>query len=214
MNEMYDQRLNGVGLSSYEGQSAITLQQWHSERAKLPGLLMMAAFAGAIILPQIGLVLYALASSEFRAALAEHPFAAVELAIAFAFWVMLVCWPLRKIVLALISDRIVDIRHGEVTVVDKSVFSSTSWRLPLGTYEGIAINIRTSLSGNSQEAMLVHPEPSRSIILATAEHFGMPEIRELCRILGLPLLSPDRPGTAVQNSHTPEGDATLAPATV
>jgi len=152
----------------------------------------MATFAAAIVLPQIGLAAYALASSDFRQALAARPVAALELAAAFAFWIWLVCWPLRKIFIALTSDRLVDIRDGEVTVVDKNLLSTRVWRIPLVTYEGVVIRLRTSVSGTHHEALLVHPDPWRSIILATAQHIGRPEVLELCRVLGLPLLSPAR----------------------
>jgi hypothetical protein len=64
---------------------------------------------------------------------------------------------LRKIFIALTSDRLVDIRDGEVTVVDKHLLSTRVWRMPLMTYEGVALRLRTSLSGTHQEAELVHP---------------------------------------------------------
>jgi hypothetical protein len=167
----------------------ITLQRKNSEFARISGPLLMTIFAAMIVLPQMGLAAYALASAEFRQALASHPVAALELAAACAFWVGLVCWPLRKIFIALASDRLVDIRDGEVTVVDKNLLSSRVWQMPLMTYEGIAVRLRTSVSGTHHEAVLVHPDPWRSVILARAEHIGRAEALELCRTLGLPLLS-------------------------
>jgi hypothetical protein len=166
----------------------ITLQRRNSEFTRISGPLLMAMFAALIVLPQIGLAAYALASPDFRQALAARPVAALELAAAFAFWIWLVCWPLRKIFIALTSDRLVDIRDGEVTVVDKNLLSTRVWRIPLVTYEGVAIRLRTSVSGTHHEALLVHPDPWRSVILATAEHIGRAEAIELCRVLGLPLL--------------------------
>lgn len=170
----------------------ITLQRRNSEFTRISGPLLMATFAAAIVLPQIGLAAYALASSDFRQALAARPVAALELAAAFAFWIWLVCWPLRKIFIALTSDRLVDIRDGEVTVVDKNLLSTRVWRLPLVTYEGVTVRVRTSVSGTHQEALLVHPDPWRSVILATAERIGRAEALELCRVLGLPLLPTGR----------------------
>jgi hypothetical protein len=170
----------------------ITLQRRTSEFNRISGPLLMATFAAAIVLPQIGLAEYALASPDFRQALAARPVAALELAAAFAFWIWLVCWPLRKIFIALTSDRLVDIRDGEVTVVDKNFLSTRVWRLPLVTYEGVAVRVRTSVSGTHQEALLVHPDPWRSVILATAERIGRAEALELCRVLGLPLLPTGR----------------------
>lgn len=162
----------------------------------------MTIFAGMIVLPQIGIAAYALASPDFRQALASRPVAALELAAAFAFWVGLVCWPLRKIFIALTSDRLVDIRDGEVTVVDKNHLSTRIWRMPLATYEGVALRLRTSVSGTHHEALLVHPDPWRSVILATAEHIGRAEVLELCRALGLPLLPYDQ----AMSAGGPPGD--------
>jgi len=169
---------------------------------RLPRLSLVTALAALIVLPQIGLAAYAMASPAFRAALVAHPIAALELAAAFAFWAGLVCWPLRKIIVALTSNRIIDIRDGEVVVIDNGMFANGGWRLPLATYEGIAIRSRTALSGPRREALLVHPEPSRSLVLATAEQFGDGEVHELSRILGLPVLAgPRRSAGGPQDGH-------------
>src|SRR5690606_16279752 len=79
----------------------IVLKQSEPKLAKLPGLILMTTLAALIVLPQIGLAAYALASEDLRAALAAQPIAALELAVAFAFWAGLVCWPLRNIIVAL-----------------------------------------------------------------------------------------------------------------
>ena len=192
----------------------ITLKQSERKLAKLPGLLLMATLAGLIVVPQIGLAVYALASAELRAALAAHPVAALELAVAFAFWAGLVCWPLRNIIVALTSDRIIDIRDGEVMVVDRTPFSAHGWRMPLATYNGVAVHLKTSLSTVRREVVLVHPNPNRSVILATAEQFGEREILELCHILGLPLLRVNGQTGTNGPSDGHKFDAHLAPAGV
>jgi len=170
----------------------ITLKQSNRKLARLPGLLLMTALAGLIVVPQIALAAYALASADVRATLVDHPMAAVELAIALAFWVCLVCWPLRGMLMALICYRQVDIRDGEVKVIDETPFSTSTWRAPITTYEGIALHLRSSLSGVRHEAILVHPSRARNVILMVAEQIGEREIRELCRVLGVPHISADR----------------------
>ena len=127
----------------------------------------------------------------------------LELAIALAFWAGLVCWPLRNIFMALVSDRFVDIRDGEVNVVDETPFSESGWRMPLATYEGVALHLRSSLSGVRHEAVLVHPDRRRSIILMVAESIGEPEILELCGVLGLPRI----PANRLYDNHSPSGDS-------
>lgn len=190
----------------------ITFRQRQSKLKKLTGLLAMSVLAGFVVVPQIGLAVYALMSPELRSALAAQPIAAIELAIAFTFWAALVCWPLRNIIAALISDRIVGILGGEVMVIDRTPLSTRRWRMPLAAFDGVAVRTRTSLSSVHREIVLVHPRRKRSIVLATAETFGYREIQELCDVLGLPLLSPvDRAGVSgPSDGH--KFDAGLAPA--
>jgi hypothetical protein len=170
----------------------ITLKQTNSKLAKLPGLLLMIVLAALIVVPQLGFAAYAFASSDVREAMMMHPTVALELAVALAFWIGLIIWPLRNILIALISDRLVDIRDGEVRVVDRTAFSTTLWQIPIASYEGVALHNRSSLSGVRQEAILVHPDRNRSIILMAAEHVGAREIEELCAILSLPTVPAER----------------------
>ncbi len=161
-----------IGLSGDLDGLPLTIRQTNSKLAKLPGLLLMTALAALIVLPHLGFTIYALASAEVRNALAVHPIVAVELALALLFWVGLIVWPLRNILIALISDRFVDIRNGEVKVVDRTPFSTTLWQAPIASFEGVALHTRTSISGVRQEAVLVHPNKKRSIILMAAERIG------------------------------------------
>jgi len=170
----------------------LTALQRNRKLAQLPGLLVMTTLAGFVVAPQIGLAIYAVGSPDVRATLADHPVLALELAAALAFWAGLICWPLRSLLIALTSRRLVEIRAGEVKVIDESPFSTVAWRSPLETYEGIALNLRSSLSGTRQEVVLVHPNPNRNIVLRTESQIGSGEIRELCRILGLPRVSARR----------------------
>jgi len=209
---MQQQSPEFVVISGATYQLPITLRRSERKLARLPGLLLMMTLAALIVVPQIGLAVYALASPELRAVLAANPIAAIELAVAFVFWAGLVCWPLRNIILAMASDRIIDIRNGDVMVVDRTPFSSRGWRMPLATYSGVSVQLRTSLSSVMRDVVLVHPEARRSVVLATAEQVGKGEILELCRILGLPLLRSDVAPGSIGPSGGHKFDADLAPA--
>jgi hypothetical protein len=170
----------------------VTIRQTNAKLAKLPGLVLMTVLAAAIVLPQLGFAIYAFASAEVRKALVDHPVIALELSLALVFWVALIVWPLRNILIALISDRFVDIRDGEVKVVDRTPFSTTLWQMPLASFEGVALHSRSSLSGVRQEAVLVHPNRHRNIILMAAERIGGQEFDNLCRMLSLPVVPAGR----------------------
>ncbi|CCB65343.1 conserved protein of unknown function [Hyphomicrobium sp. MC1] len=181
-----------IEVSGDPGCLPITIRQTNSKMAKLPGLLLMTALAGLIVLPQLGFAVYALTSADVRRALVSNPVVAIELALALVFWVGLIIWPLRNILIALISSRLVDIREGSVKVVDRTPFSTTLWDMPLASFEGVALHTRTSLSGVRQEAVLVHPNKNRSIILMAADRIGGTEFDRLCQALSLPVVSAGR----------------------
>ena len=170
----------------------ITIRQTNSKLGKIPGLCLMTVLAAAIVLPQLVFAIYAVTAPQVRNALIDHPMIAVELALSLVFWVALIVWPLRNILLGLISDRYVDIRDGEVKVVDRTPFSATLWQMPLASFEGVALHSRSSLSGVRQEAVLVHPNRHRSIVLMVAERIGAQELDSLCRMLSLSLVPAGR----------------------
>lgn len=189
---MYRQAYELIEISGGLDHLPLTIRQTNAKLAKLPGLFLMTTLAALIVLPQLGFAIYALTSADVRNALAEHPLVAVELALALMFWVGLIVWPLRNILLALISDRFVDIRNGEVSVVDRTLFSKALWQMPLASFEGVALHTRSSLSGVRQEAVLVHSNKNRSIILMAAERIAGTEFDKLCRMLRLPAVPADR----------------------
>jgi hypothetical protein len=191
-NAMHRQAFERIEISAGLDHLPFTIRQSNSKLAKLPGLFLMTTLAALIVLPQLAFAIYALTSADVRTALAEHPTIAVELALALMFWAGLILWPLRNILIALISDRFVDIRNGEVKVIDQTPFSTTLWQMPLASFEGVALHTRSSLSGVRQEAVLIHPNKNRSIILIAAEHIGGTEFDKLCQTLALPAVPAGR----------------------
>jgi hypothetical protein len=189
---MHRQAFERIEVSGGFDQLPLTIRQTNSKLAKLPGLFLMTTLAALIVLPQLAFAIYALTSADVRTALAQHPLVAVELALALTFWIGLIVWPLRNILIALISDRFVDIRNGEVKVVDQTSFSTTLWQAPIASFEGVALHTRTSLSGVRQEAVLVHPNKKRSIILMAADRIGGTDFDRLCHTLSLPAVSAGR----------------------
>lgn len=183
--------------------------------SRLPGLLFMSLLAILTALPQIAVVSYAASSPETRAVIFQHPMIAVELALAAAFWGLLVIWPLCRIMSAVCSVRIAEISGKSVQVVDRTPFSNVHWSLPIWAYDGIAHHARTSLSGVRHELVLVHGDRRRNIVLAAAQTIGHAELREYCRLLDLPEVPPSRiygfgrprPGN---ENVTPPGDAVTA----
>lgn len=165
----------------------LTLRTQVSHRfSQIPGLIFMSALALFTVLPQIGFAGFALASPETRSIIVNDPMIAIELALAAAFWALLVVWPLCRLLGAVFCERHVEIADGVVKVVDQSPFSRTLWSLPVWSYDGVAHHVRSTLSGVHHEAVMVHVDRRRNIILASAPTLGQAEIREFCRLLLLP----------------------------
>ena len=189
---MKRQTYDFVEVSGNLYQLPLKLKQSNPTLPRLPGLVLMSVLAIAVVGPQIALAAFAIASSEVRGALEEQPGVALELALAFACWTALICLPLRNMLAAILCHRHVDIANGAIEVVDSTPFSRRSWRSPVAAFDGIAHHVRSSLSGVRHEAILIHPDRRRNVVLMVAAQIGDPQLRELGRLLGLPHLSPTR----------------------
>jgi hypothetical protein len=205
---MQRQSYEFVEVSDQNYQLPLKLEQRNPRLSRLPGLALMSALAAAVIGPQIALALTAIASPEIRAILENQPSVAIELALAFVFWTALVCLPLRSMLAAILCRRQVSIADGMIEVVDIAPFSRKTWRAPLASFDGIAHHVRSSLSGVRHEAILVHPDTRRNVILMVAAQIGDPELRELGQVLGLPRVS----ATRIYRFGGPSGGLTAQPA--
>ncbi|MEQ1653073.1 MAG: hypothetical protein ABL897_11335 [Hyphomicrobium sp.] len=157
--------------------------------ATAPSLLHLALLSGlaaVVVLPQLGLAGYALASPDVRQLIVGQPLVAFQLAAAMLFWVGLFAWPLRALFARLTWRRSVEITRENVAVFDRRTFGGSNWTAPLHDYKGVAHHIRSSLSGTRHELVLVHPDSDRSVLLMTAEHISEADISRMTRLLGLP----------------------------
>jgi hypothetical protein len=144
--------------------------------------------AAAVVLPQIALAAHALSSPELRAAVLAQPMVSPQLAIALAFWIGLFAWPRHGLYVRLTWRRTVEITNDRVAVADLVAFGQTTWSAPLASYKGIAHHIRSSLSGNRHELVLVHPDPKRSVLLMVADHLTDSDVARMTHLLRLPQL--------------------------
>ncbi len=148
---------------------------------------VLTTLAAAVVIPQIVLAIVTVTDDETRAIIAGRPLMALELATAFAFWIALFAWPLSKLLSAINASRLVEITMDGVDVQERSILGAHAWSEPLEAYEGIVHRVRASLSGNRHELVLVHPMPSRSVLLMAGAALLDTEIMRLSRHLGVPL---------------------------
>ena len=149
-------------------------------------LILLSLLAAAVVLPQIGLAGYALSSPELRHAILAQPMVSLQLAIALAFWIGLFAWPLHALYGRLTWRRTVEITDETVAVAELLAFGGSNWTAPLSSYRGVAHHIRSSLSGNRHELVLVHPDPKRSVLLMVAYHLCEADVARMTQLLRLP----------------------------
>ena len=141
-------------------------------------LLVPAAIAAALLL------------SADPGALARHDgLTHLALAAMPVAWLGLLVLALLAMVPRLGSTRIVSVSGDTVSVLDKSLLSTRSWRLPIHGYRGIAHHVRATAGVVSHEIILVHEKPSRSVLLHTAPMVAQASLDHYCALLRLPLVA-------------------------
>jgi hypothetical protein len=161
-------------------------QQSSSQSASIFKLALLSTLAAAVVLPQLGWAIEAVAHAQTRSLIMARPLLAFELGLAVCFWIALFGWPLRRLVGNLNRRRDVVITRECVAVKDAKSFSQRVWTSPLRDYQGIAHHIRTSLGTTRHELILVHPDHGRSVLLMVGEHISEADISRFTRLLGLP----------------------------
>ena len=206
---MRPEAFESVELLSADGEFPILSLQSTERWSEVIRLVLLATLAGVIVLPQIALAVYVLANPETRAMILARPLMTAELAVALAFWIGLFAWPLRRLLARVNGRRKVEISRSIVAVRDEKLFGIKTWMSPLSAYKGITHRVRASLSGSRHELVLVHPDPSRSVLLMVSEYISDSEIQRFARHLGLPQI-PAQPlsGTTTpakfRDQHRPE----------
>jgi len=115
-----------------------------------------------------------------------QPFSALQVLGGFLVWAAMLAVPLTRTVRRMGTRRAVTIDPKLVCVEEKSLGGTHLWSAPLASYRGIAHHVRTSLSGARHELILVHPDPSRNVLLAVADRMNQSTLDKAKALLGLP----------------------------
>lgn len=175
-----------VDVASNNGALPLRSAQWSSQSSSFVRLAGLALLAAVIVMPQLALAVYALASPEIRAAILTQPVAAFQFAAALLFWLALFGWPLKALYQRLTWHRDVEITSEQVAVRDSRTFGGGAWSAPLASYSGVTHHVRASLSGTRHELILVHPDSTKSVLLLVAEHITDAEVQRMARLVGHP----------------------------
>jgi hypothetical protein len=149
-------------------------------------LALLSLLAASVVVPQLGLAAYGLADPVVRQQVLERPLVAFEIAVALAFWLALFGWPMSRLFTKTTSRRAVEITASSVAVDERRAFGRQTWRAPLAEYSGIAHHIRSSLTSQRHELVLVHPNSRKSVVLLVDEHITQADASRFCALLKLP----------------------------
>lgn len=115
----------------------------------------------------------------------QQPAVAVQLGLALIVALTFVSMPLRKLVnRSRLPARIVV--TADAVLASTGADGASIWCEPLAAYHGVAHHIRTSLSGTEHEIVLVHAEPSKSVVLKSADRIAQPQLDAVSVLLGVP----------------------------
>jgi hypothetical protein len=161
-----------------------------------------------------GVALAAVTEPTSLSLLIERPVAAAQIATGVAMWAALLLIPASRALSRACVRREVVIADGAVEIVRRTPFSSRRRSVPLTEYRGVAHHVRSSLSGVSQEIVLVHPQRSLTVTLLSAERVTQAMLDEAKALLGLPEIparaiyerNPSRPAA----DHAPAVQAAVA----
>lgn len=163
---------------------------WHQtqEMSTTPRALALAGLVvtAALLLVPATLMAGHLASVPGAALLlAEHPGAALRIALGLALASAIVGWPLYSTASRLRHRREVTIDAGRIAVTEAKLASKKTWSEPLSAYLGIAHHIRTTQAGPRHELVLVHPDASRHLVVAVADRISKSDVERAAATLGV-----------------------------
>jgi hypothetical protein len=165
----------------------LTLSQTPSRSSPLLLLALALPAALAVLAPYSLIAAYATFDSSL---LMERGSATLHAGLALILWTLVFCWPILRRTHRMATRRDITIDDGMVKVHDAGLFGNNSWVQPLSAYRGIAHHVRSSLSGTRHELLLIHPDPSQSLLLRAADKIGQSEIDTLGNLLGCREIAP------------------------
>ncbi len=163
-----------------------------STRKLQAGLLIGLSFGAMLgLLLPVGLIAVdAISNPNVINSLLEHPGSAALLTAGVVVGLALLTVPLRSGLARLSSSGRVEMADGMVTVERRGLFTPERWSVPLAEFCGVTHHIRATLSGARHEIILVHPEPSKDVLLHVAHGHPQEGADHYARLLGLPELQP------------------------
>lgn len=168
----------------------LSIEQLPARRTTGAMLATLIAVGTVLLSPFYMIATTAMADQALRDVVSTRPLASLQILTGFTFWLVLLGFPIYRLLNALTRSRTIELADGRVTVVDRAFGGAKSWSAPVGEFLGVAPYLRASLSGVRHELVLVHPDRARSVLIAMAPRLMQSEVDQVALALGLPELAP------------------------
>lgn len=140
------------------------------------GRFIMLALLGpalmALLVPFWLIVTHLMTDPATRAVLTARPLAGLQLGLGLLVLMWIFGWPLAHLAGGAMARRRITIDGGFVHSTTSRPFGKRAWTEPLSAYAGVTHRVRTTHSGVRHELVLVHRQPSRSLILQSSPHIS------------------------------------------
>jgi hypothetical protein len=153
-------------------------------------LAFLLALAAVLLSPFYLVATAALADQGLRDAAATRPIAIIQICAGLVVWLILLGFPIYRLLDTLTRSRVIEIASGRVSVADRSFGRASVWSAPVADFLGLAPYLRASLSGVRHELILVHPDRERSVLVAMAPRLTQLDVDQVAAALGLKEVSP------------------------
>ena len=184
----------GVGMGQQREVAIASLPMTLDQSVSVVSIAVAGAFvaiAAVVLVAPFGLVVE-LAAFDPAAFLqiAQRPATAIQLAIALVIGIIFVAIPLRRLLGRARAPRRIVILEREVTASNHWLGEARGWKEPLASYKGVAHHVRTTLSGAQHEIVLIHDQPSKSVVLHIADRIEQPQVDAVAALLNVAEISP------------------------
>jgi len=168
----------------------LVIEQLPARRTTGMLLAVLLLVAAVLLSPFYMIATTALADQALRDAVSTRPLASLQILTGLAFWLVLLGFPIYRLVNALTRSRTIEISGRQVTVIDRAFGGDQSWSAPVSEFLGVAPHLRASLSGVRHELVLLHPDRTRSLLIAMQPRLVQSEVDRVVSALGLTELAP------------------------
>lgn len=149
----------------------------------------LAMIAG-LLLPIALIVIDGVSNPQVMHTLADNPASTALLGVGIAIGLALLTVPLRSGLYRLGGAGTVRMADGLVAVERRGLLGTERWTAPLTSFCGVTHHIRATLSGPRHEIILVHPEPTKDLLLHLASRPPQEGAEHFAGLLGLAELQP------------------------